>query len=160
MQDIRTIIKELNKLCDELSNKFYINSGGCCYIAYLIAKHLDKMHIKYTLCVATNYHLNVDSINKELKYRRHFESCNHSITGKNTANHYYIHFPELGDINEDRYSEDHLIYSFNINSKKLKWIYDTGEWNNTYDVDNNILIEHKINICFDEIRKNRKMSKM
>lgn len=44
---------ELNSLLEDLDSKYDINWGGCCYIAYLLAKEFDALKIKYkfiTLC--------------------------------------------------------------------------------------------------------------
>lgn len=40
------IVKAINKLCEELDSAYYINAGGCCYCASLIARELEVRKIK------------------------------------------------------------------------------------------------------------------
>ena len=42
-------MQDLNQLCQLLNDDYNINRGGCCYITYLIAKNLDRLHIPYKL---------------------------------------------------------------------------------------------------------------
>ena len=44
-------IDKLNKLCKKLDLEYKINKGGCCFIAYLISKQLEKLNIPYELVV-------------------------------------------------------------------------------------------------------------
>ena len=48
---MRDLISDLNNLCSYLDNWYEINSGACCYVAYLIARHLDKLNVGYKLIV-------------------------------------------------------------------------------------------------------------
>ena len=45
--NIKDLINELNKFLKRLDNVYNINSGGCFYVAYLIARELYKLGIKY-----------------------------------------------------------------------------------------------------------------
>ena len=36
------LVNELNKFFENLNYKYKINYGGCCYVAYLIARELEK----------------------------------------------------------------------------------------------------------------------
>ena len=45
--NIKDLINELNKFLKVLDNKYNINSGGCFYVAYLIAREFDKLGINY-----------------------------------------------------------------------------------------------------------------
>lgn len=46
--NIKDLINELNKFLKRLDNVYNINSGGCFYVAYLIARELDDLGINYT----------------------------------------------------------------------------------------------------------------
>ena len=45
----KRLFKLLNDLCKDMSNKYYINSGGCCYVAMIIAECLERNNIPYTV---------------------------------------------------------------------------------------------------------------
>ena len=45
----RELFKRLNHLCEEMSYKYDINSGGCCYVAMIIAGCLERCNIPYTV---------------------------------------------------------------------------------------------------------------
>lgn len=47
--NIKDLINELNKFLKRLDNVYNINSGGCFYVAYLIARELDDLCINYTV---------------------------------------------------------------------------------------------------------------
>ena len=47
--NIKYLINELNKFLKRLDNVYNINSGGCFYVAYLIARELDNLGINYTV---------------------------------------------------------------------------------------------------------------
>lgn len=45
----RELFKHLNELCREMDNQYNINSGGCCYVAMIIAEQLERHNIPYTV---------------------------------------------------------------------------------------------------------------
>lgn len=45
----RQLFKELNALCIKLDNIYNINNGGCCYVAYVLAKYLEEYKIPFTV---------------------------------------------------------------------------------------------------------------
>ena len=47
----RKLFKELNKLCEEMSESYDINNGGCCFVAACLAEQLEKYNIPYIVCV-------------------------------------------------------------------------------------------------------------
>lgn len=49
MNEIKDLINELNKFLKILDNTYNINSGGCFYVAYLIARELDRLGVNYTV---------------------------------------------------------------------------------------------------------------
>lgn len=46
---IKDLINKLNKFLERLDNTYNINSGGCFYVTYLIARELDNLGINYTV---------------------------------------------------------------------------------------------------------------
>ena len=47
--NIQCLINELSKFLKRLDNEYNINSGGCFYVAYLIAREFYKLGINYTV---------------------------------------------------------------------------------------------------------------
>ena len=134
----RKLIEELNILCNELDEKYGINSGGCCYLTYVIAKHLDRLNIPYELVIASSEWKDQSAINIEVKNKKIHYVFTHSVTGENTCNHYFIHLKYVGSINYD-----HRKYSYkisDINYKNIKWIYKNGLWNDFYETRYNSVI--------------------
>lgn len=46
---MKDLAAALRKLCMELDNKYDVNSGGCMYAAYMIAKNLKRLSIYYNV---------------------------------------------------------------------------------------------------------------
>lgn len=46
---IKDLVNKLNKFLERLDATYNINSGGCFYVAYLIARELDRLGINYTV---------------------------------------------------------------------------------------------------------------
>ena len=46
----------LTNISEKLSNYYYINCGGCCLYAYLIAKQLDIRKIPYKVIIEHPYY--------------------------------------------------------------------------------------------------------
>lgn len=46
---IKDLVNKLNKFLERLDNTYNINSGGCFYVAYLIARELDNLGMNYTV---------------------------------------------------------------------------------------------------------------
>lgn len=134
-------INLLNNLLSDIDNILDINSGGCCYIAYIIAKYCDLHNIKYSV-IFTDYEdlfSNVDNLIKNRSSKGIFDDSEYS------CNHIYL------KINNICINKEELEYSYEsdiINSDDLLWIYRNGDWNETYDTANNSIISKFINkIC-------------
>lgn len=135
----------LNCLCNCLNNLYDINNGGCCYVAYLIAYHLDKLNIRYNLVIYDYIKKDERKIEYEI-LNRHIPN---SITGINTCDHYCISIS--GDIinkSDSSYLEKHVIK--NVTNKNIKWIYKKGNWNKMYDRNNDKFVRRMINLFFSK----------
>ena len=106
------------------------NSGGCCYIAYLIARELEQLGIEYKVVLFSTSDseddYDADELECNILNRKHgFGS------GYDVVSHYGI---LVGDIliNSGEY-EDNASWELSLTSDDLKWIYDTGDWNSVYD---------------------------
>ena len=51
----KQLITSLNKCCKRLDKEYNINSGGCIYTAYIIAKYLVKNNINYKVKIYYDY---------------------------------------------------------------------------------------------------------
>lgn len=88
---------DLSELFNYLDSKYYINSGGCCYIASVLARELERLNIKYQLVIYNNKDINSRTrkfpIRRAIKNRDPYQTIG---IGKNTCVHYAIATSELG----------------------------------------------------------------
>lgn len=135
---IRNLKKSLNDLCNNLDHLYNINEGGCCFLTYLIAYHLDILKIKYKLVIYSEISKNLDEIKKEIT-TKHVNNSNYtSVIGEQTCLHYTLCIDNVGVINimdECKFCKQYSIN--NVNHNHIKWIYKKGDWNYVYDIRNN-----------------------
>lgn len=148
--NIHDLKHSLDCLCDCLDKLYSINSGGCCYVAYLIACHLDKLKVKYDLVIYDDKRKNKSYINSEVIHMY----LPNSVTGKQTCVHYCISISGGGVVNEGdvTYLKKYVIRD--ITSRNLKWLYRNGNWNKMYNRDNNKYVKGMINSFFSKYEKN------
>ena len=152
--NLHKLVQTLNTLCNNLQDQYNINYGGCCFLAYEIAKHLDKLHIEYRLCIKNDFPLNNFSINNEIKNRTFNKlGGSHSVTRYNTCCHYYLFINRGGFINPGNVGKYYIQTISGINYKHIKWIYNTGSWNDNYDIRSNKFIKKAINSYFKQYEK-------
>lgn len=129
---VAILVNQLNNICEKLDNKYDINNGGCCYVAYCIAKILEKTNLNFYLiafdrCCDFNKESNILDLNR---------SCNHyAIRIKTKYNNYTINISSF----TDAYSIDLKASSTNI----LKH-YQKHVWNDVYNTYNNIKVKTTI----------------
>ena len=147
-------MQDLNQLCQLLNDDYDINRGGCCYITYLIAKNLDRLHIPYKLVIFDRYPKDIKAIKKELYKQRFHRTYYKSVTGIHSCSHYCL---QIGEnlINASDYFEFYKYVISDINAKHILWIYKHGVWNNNYDVRNNLTVKRIINNYFKNEEKTR-----
>lgn len=149
MSSLITIQEELIILCKFLHTTFRINYGGCCFIAEVIAKNLEKLNIPYKLII-------FDGVKKDnIKVKRSILNRNNknleldnSVVKEYTCNHYTL---QIGNKIINTRMEDNDLYKCiltEIHSKDIHWIYKQGHWNNRYDTTNNPYIRKIINNFF------------
>ena len=144
-----SLVQDLNDLCCTLDDKYDINYGGCCYVAYIIAKHLDELNIPYTLVVEED-NIDLDEVNICLKNK--IIDHPNSLTGDYTCFHYMIDIPNIGIINAIDKCEDW--YYVPVKSyKTIKWIYKNGDWNSYYRTSNNKRVRDSINKVFKKYER-------
>lgn len=151
-----TLRRNLDKLCKYLASTYSINFGGCCFVAAEIAKHLDKLKIKYTLVVESNAGKNVVNIKEEIRSRVHNRCDSDSLTGSYTGNHYYIHIVGIGDINKAGRNLYPIYKLDSITGNDIEWLYKNSNWNDEYDTEYNEAIKNYINSFFIPYEKGQK----
>lgn len=146
--NIHKLQKSLNKLCETLNSLYSINSGGCCYVAYLISKWLDKFNIRYQLVIYNYSKKDVLGISCEVQSMRVNKSPHSSVTRRYSCAHYCLLIIEGGYVNKGDVSglKRHSISG--ITNKNIRWVYRTGCWNKMYDTRNNRVVKNMINSFF------------
>lgn len=145
--NVHNLVKRLNELCDKLDSKYYVNFGGCCYLASVIAYHLDKLGIEYRLVIYSNELKNPLYINHEVYSKiKNFRSELNSVSGYNNCNHYTLYIKGAGIINPGH--GRHKYYVDGITASNIKWIYRVSSWNTDYNRRDNRKIRNIINSFF------------
>lgn len=145
------LISRLNALCKFLDRSYNINSGGCCYTCYLISKKLEEMNIKYKVVIADcefddECLEEVQEIQNAIKSRDLDSIC----CGDYVSSHYMIKIDDK-IINPDDVTDDPTI-EIELNSDDLKWIYNTGDWNDSYNIRLNGILKSYINTLFNAFK--------
>lgn len=157
--NIHSLRRSLNDLCLQLDNKYLINNGGCCFVAYLIAFHLDRLGLGYKLLIITNEFKDDISISSEVHSRVRNNSRRTSIVGSGTCNHYALYLEGGGTINVGRFNTFLNKYMIeDVNSSDIKWIYRSGRWNPEYNVHNNRIIRKTFNAFFNGYEERNDLS--
>lgn len=142
----------LSDIFNYLDSKYCINSGGCCYVASVLAGELERLNIKYQLVIYNDKDIN--SRTRKLPIRRAIKNrdlCQTIGIGKNVCIHYAIATSELGVLNPNNCDEDPYLKSISlatINSSDIEWIYKTGDWNRCYKRKFNKIVRDHIHLSF------------
>lgn len=143
---IEYLVKELNRICDKLQNKYDINYGGCCYVAYLIKKHLERLGISSELVIVDTSG-DIEEVEVKAACDNRDPCC--KGTGGDTCNHYFISITGYDFVNEGGYDGGKVIIVHDLNFEDIRWIYRTGSWNDCYDTKNNAMVGRRIKQVFD-----------
>ena len=156
--NVHNLRKSLDQLCEKLSS-FYINYGGCCYLSYLIAYHLDKLDIKYKLIIFSYSKKELKEIITEITDKRRGPSKKASVIKSGTCNHYSIFLEGGGMLNAGYFKENCKRYFIkNVTSSDIKWIYRMGYWNSVYNTSNNKRIRKILNTFFNNYEEKKDLS--
>lgn len=156
MYSILNLINNLNKLFVKLDKRYDINCGGCCYVAYLIARELEKRELYDFKLRIYNYSLedySVDNIRFNIINNKDRLPCRNC-----TVYHYSIVYDQY-EINESDEGLDYLDID-NLSSNDIERLYHYGDWNDCYDTVNNIFVERFIKIIFNNYDKEIKANQM
>ena len=91
MVDINKLIYWLNRTCKSLDDRYDINRGGCCYVAYVIAKLLDKYQVKdYYLGLISDQEKCIEALEYNTRFHIKKDFPNSLMIKEGTCNHYFI----------------------------------------------------------------------
>lgn len=108
-----------NLIFEKLNTVYQFNSGGCCYVAYLIAKELERLNEPFKLVIqASSY----------------------------KGNHYCICSDRFGFLNS--FSECDNTVRFSASADTILKIYEENDWSQRYDTRNNKSLEDEIRHLF------------
>ena len=121
------LIKKLNYLASELDRRYSMNSGGCCYFAYLIAEGLEAYDIEYRFIIQDDGPID-------------------GVSGK----HYCLQImPSKLFINKlSKYSH---IKTTQLTSSQIFSYYRKSNWSEKYDICNNAVVKKAIDNIFNII---------
>lgn len=124
------IANTMNEVCVMLDKLYDINCGGCCYIAYCLAKLLRKDKIPYSVEVISFHEMD------------EYNDCNDFNNLDWNFNHYGICLgsTRINITEEDVASSEFILNFDNVSPKIIKSHYDSGYWNDCYDIDKNDFI--------------------
>lgn len=150
-----SLLTSLDALCRFLDDAYDVNSGGCCFLASIIAKHLDRIGLDYELVIYDSYLKDISSIEYEVINRHRNRSKEHSVTGPYCCNHYCIHLKGAGIINSgcNEYGDKYKYIIPDITFKNIRWIYKLGGWNECYEIRHNKTIKNIVKEFFKEYEK-------
>lgn len=147
------LLRRINSLCKFLDETYSVNCGGCCFLAYLIAKHLDKLGMEYTLVIYDNCGKDRIQIEHEVTSCRKNKGCSNSVTGVHSCNHYCLQLIGAGVVNGGQEDDYHRYIISDISHKNIRWIYTNSEWNDCYEIRHNKTIKNIVNEFFKEYEK-------
>lgn len=130
------LVERLNKLCKFLDEEYDINVGGCCYVAYCLAKLLSKDRFKFKIIIYEDYKL-------ENRFSKISESHYHYAIGIGK----YI-------INSAECDEDESLYRniyYNVRPSKILNHYKNCDWNECYNSAKNKFIFRTIQVFYDDL---------
>lgn len=148
--NIHSVRDSINRLCEFLDEEYYINCGGCCFIASLLAEHLDRLKISYSLVAYDYLEKDLDYIQHEVSSKIKNKSCRKSVTGNHTCNHYCLIIEGAGEVNSGDFSECSRHVIKDVRSSNIRWIYRNGKWNCDYDTRNNKAIKNIVKSFFKQ----------
>lgn len=116
----KILFTKINKLCLELDEKYNINNGGCCYVAYCIAKQLELHNIPFKI---VHYNL---------------FGCHYAIK---VSDRY---------LNRSDFKKEEIFKVMDCCADELLNIYYSENWNEAYNVKHNLIVRKLIRELFNE----------
>ena len=118
----------LNSVCELFETLYDVNCGGCCYLAYCLAKLLDSDNLEYQVVVVSD---NCEEL----------MDCETLSDIPCSCLHYGIYVGgEYINIDDSDLENDYVNHFINVTPDEIKEHYEFGDWNDCYDIDKNDLI--------------------
>lgn len=133
------LFTKINSLCDCLNTIYHTNSGGCCYIAYIVAEILEKEEIPFEVLVS-------DPRYDEGGYPDDFKDLNDSVY------HICLEAKPIKDtyrINVGHYDGEYYFHYTNVAALDIYNFYKDNTWNSFYEIAKNKFIKYVINLIYD-----------
>lgn len=133
------LFNKINSLCDCLNTIYHTNSGGCCYVAYVIAEILEREDIQFEVLVS-------ESRYEDEGYPDNFEDLDDSVY------HICLEAKPIKDtyrINVGTYSDEEYFHYSNVTSQDIYNFYINNIWNSFYEIAKNKFIKYIINLIYD-----------
>ena len=141
MDNLQRLVRDLNLLCDRLDRDYNINYGGCCFVAYLMMKHFERLGFHPILVIESDCE-EIDG--GEFLDCVQNRICDCGGIGSQTCYHYFVSIPGAGYVNAGDYCRDSLNKFRGLSAKDVQWIYKTGDWNSEYETRNNPMVGRKV----------------
>lgn len=116
MEELKITLTNISKKLDN----YYINCGGCCLYAYLIAKQLDIRNIPYKVIIEHPYHSKKEYNSQAQNQSKHLRIVH--IFLRISGKFYYD-----SDGIKSRWHKNKV--SLNLDSEKILNLYTNGYWN-------------------------------
>lgn len=130
---INKVLKNINKDLKEIEQSSYINSGGCCYFAYLIANELDKRDIKYKVIVDDNHYYTKKYYDYQAKNKKLPKQIFGPFHVYLKIGNYYYDSVYLNTVNRSVWDKTK---NFNWTPKQIRLFYlrgkHAGRWNKCF----------------------------
>lgn len=133
--------RELNQLLESLDYEYDMNSGGCAFVAYSIAKNLSEKNIPYEVVLYPSIWVNTGGP-REI-YKEH-KSVHHVLV---LCDSKYL----LNDTGYSLSKETIKKYKISLTPGQVRYYYKTCRWNPRYDKKYNSVISRKINNFFKQL---------
>lgn len=136
------ISEKLNNLCNYLDESYYINSGGCCYVSYLVAKLLQSDGFEFNLLIWSR-----ESLPEKFESLR-YGNYHYAIQlGNNTINGDMMD----EDLEEELYKKSYSHIEYSKILSHYKKICKINDWNETYDKSLNSFISKIVKLTYESI---------
>ena len=142
MINLKKLVDDLNLLCDRLDRDYNINFGGCCFVAYLMMKHFERIGVHPTLVIESDCgEIDGDEFLDCVHSRDH----NCQGMGSQTCYHYFVLIPEIDEyVNAGDFCAESLYKFRGLTAKDVHWLYKTGDWNCEYERRNSPMVGREI----------------
>lgn len=122
---LENTLEKISNQIGSIDDSFYINRGGCCYFAYLIARQLKKRNIPYLLVVEDPLESTRAFNNKASKIlKRKGSGCKHVVLKIGS---------KLYDSDGLKQKEENEVYEFFMwTPKNIINYYKNNRWNDSF----------------------------